>query len=389
MTLRPLTPLRYHHALAETLQALEPGLWNWFSSDSYGDDYAAAVRLELLRSTYRLPRSGHERLYALADDVAQRFEISAPITLYQAQDATALNASLVFVPDEVHIVLSGPIGEVLTEAELTALFGHELAHHMLVTTQGGIFRVAGELIENLARQGAPSHVQSALRLRRWTEIYADRGALAACGDLGVAVGCLVKVATGLRAVDPLAYLAQAEEAIGAGDASSRGLTHPEAFLRAVALKSWHDGESDARVSPLVEGPIELDTLDLLQQCALTDATRSLLGRVLAPAWMRTEATLAHARRYFPDAAFDAAEPAPPMTLPSGGASIAEYFAYVLLDAGLADPELEEDSLAHVAKIAGELDLRSVFSPVVRKELRRTATAYAELEARGCARTEQP
>jgi len=379
-----LRPLRFHETLADTLEALEPGLWRWFSSNSYGQKYADTVKIELLRSTYRLPRESNETLYAIGNEIARAFAIDAPLTLYQAQEDGALNAGLVFVPSETHVVLRGPVLQTLSEAELRALFGHELAHHKLWTERSGRFRTAESMIEHTAShaRSAPSHVQTALRQRRWTEIFADRGSLIACEDLSAAIGCLVKMATGLRQVDANAYLAQAEETIGANAGPSAGTTHPEAFIRAFALKSWAAGEDDPLLRALIEGPLDVEALDLLQQRELLLATQHLLNVVLAPHWMRTDATLAHARRFFPD--FDVGEAPANFRMPSSGDSVDEYVAYVLLDFGMVDTEIEEAALARVAHLARELGIATVFAKIARKEVRMSAANYAELERRGAA-----
>lgn len=379
---RELAPFPFHEALARTLEQNEPGLWRWFASDDYGKKYADNVKLELLRSTYRLPREAHESLYAIATETARALAVDVPLTLYQAQSDGALNAGLVFVPSEAHLVLRGPVLQTLSDAELRALFGHELAHHRLWTMQAGRFQVADALIEHIVRQPAfaPSHAQSALRQRRWTELFADRGSLLACDDVKAAVSCLVKMSTGLRDVDPTAYLAQASEALE-GAKKSEGVTHPESFIRAWALESWSSGEAEDRLRTLVEGPLELETLDLVQQEDLTLTTRRFVATVLAPEWMRTDATLAHARRFFVDATFDASTPKLD-ALPVGGTSLEEYFAYLLLDFALADPELEDQSLAHAAHLGRQLGLEDVLPKLARKELRLSAASYAALEKKG-------
>ncbi len=50
--------------LRDRLQQEERGRWQWFSSDSWAEDYAESVRLELLQSTYRMEEAGHAELYA-------------------------------------------------------------------------------------------------------------------------------------------------------------------------------------------------------------------------------------------------------------------------------------------------------------------------------------
>jgi hypothetical protein len=393
---KTLVPLPFHYALRDALRDLEPGQLRWFSSEAYGNKYRDSARLELLRSTYRMPRrDAHDKPYAIIEEVAKAFGIDCPATLYQAQEDGAMNAALLFVPDEVHVILRGPVVETLTELELRALFGHELSHHKLWTEEDGSFRVTGALIEHLASRAdsAAAHVQSALRYRKWTEIYADRGSFLACDDIAGAIGCLVKVSTGLREVNADAYLAQAEEAIAG--ATSLALTHPEPFIRAFALKAWASGtaENDAKVKALVEGARELDALDLVQQRELTKTTRAILDAILAPTFMRTETTLAHAKRFFTEATFGGRSKDSVLeALPANVAweeSIAEYVAYLLLDFGMVDPDIEELAMPHVARLAEVLDVRDVLRKLTKKELRLTAAAYGELERRGAGLAEAP
>lgn len=378
----PLTPLPFHDTLRLALRELEPGLWSWFSSDKFGKDYADNVRLELLRSTYRMPREQHALVYRLVDEIREAFGIEAPATLYQAQQDGPMNAALVFTPGELHVVFQGPVQTKLTEAELRALLGHELAHHKLWTERNGEYRVAGALIDDAAANGgAPSHVQSALRFRLWTEIYADRAGLLACDDLAAAVACLVKVETGLDHIDGTAYLEQAAEAIAAKDTKSEGRTHPETFIRAFALKSWATGGDFTAVERLVEGPVEIDALDLVQQRALARTTRRLVDAILAPARFRTEATLAHARRFFPDFSPTAAG-GDPLDFASAAESVAEYVAYVLLDFAMTDHDIEDLALAHVTALASSLGIKTSFRKIAKKELKLSLAALADLEDRG-------
>lgn len=376
---RSLSPLPFHRALADALETLEPGLFRWFASDTYGKKYEDNVRLELLRFTYRMPRDAHATLYAMSDEVSAAFGLDVPVTLYQAQEEGGLNAGLVFVPSEAHVVLRGPVLSTLSEAEQRALLGHELAHHVLWTAEARRYRTTDALIEHMTAHvhGAPSHAQSALRWRRWTEIFADRGGLVASDDLHATIGCLVKMTTGLREVDAAAYLAQAEEVVGKDERSSEGITHPETFIRAFALASWHGGKDDALLDRLVAGKREIDALDLVQQRELTRGTRRLVDDILAPGFMQTESTLAHARRFFPESMKEE-----PLTLAWDTDSLAEYVAYVLLDFGMADPDIEEIAMPHVVHLSERLGVASTLARVAKKELRMSAATFAELEREG-------
>jgi len=378
-----LTATAFHRGLRDALVAQEPGLFRWYSSDSYEAERRDRLGLELLRSSYRLSPETYERPYRLARDAAHNIGVDVPTVLYQLHQGEHANAGLWFARGEANVVVSGPLLESLDDAELTALFGHELAHHRLFTLEDGTFRVAAELIEaSAAHAGAGGvFIETALRNRRWTEIFADRGAAIAAGGIAPAIACLVKVGTGLARVSATDYLDQAREVIArlAGKDANKGETHPENAVRAVALELWHArGESaDDEIARLVEGVVTLETLDLVQQRELADHSRAVLDRVLAPAWMRTDATLAHARRFFPDYVWS--EPAarePPRAGP-----FTEYVAYVLLDFAVVDSSLGEVALARALTVAAELGARDAFTALARKELRATAAALSQLEER--------
>jgi Zn-dependent protease with chaperone function len=378
-----LLPTRFHRLLRDTLAAQEPGLVRWYASEAYEAERVTRLRLELLRTSYRLSVESHARPHRLAREAAQRIGVDVPIVLYQLNQGEHANAGLCFAKAEAHVVLSGPLLSSLDDAELTALFGHELAHHRLFTLEDGSFRVAAELIEaSASHAGAGTgFLEAALRNRRWTEIFADRGAALAAGGIEPAIACLVKVGTGLAQVSARDYLAQAREVVAnlADDDADKGDTHPETAVRAIALELWHaQGDAaDAEIAKLVEGSLVLETLDLVQQRAIAERTRALIDRLLAPAWMRTDATLAHARRFFHD--YEWSQPVAADAAAAG--TLDEYFAYVLLDFAIVDAALGEVGLARVLAVAAELELRDAVVALARKELKATASALAQLERR--------
>src|ERR1700756_4959775 len=105
----PLSPLRYHWAIRDYLKKEEPELWKWFSSNKVRQEHAETVRLDLLKSTYRLEAATQPQLYGLAEEVLGKLQFQAPVTFYQAHSGGGLNAALAFLPGEPHIILVGSI----------------------------------------------------------------------------------------------------------------------------------------------------------------------------------------------------------------------------------------------------------------------------------------
>ena len=325
-----LEPTSYHHRLRATLAEREPGLVRWLSSDAYEAEHADAMRLELLRSSYRLAPESHERPHRLARAAADALGVTVPVSIYQLHDNGTANAMLFFTPDAAHVALAGPLLANLADDELSALFGHELAHHLLWTIEDGAFRVCSTLVEQSAASGSTPFVEAALRQRLWTEVVCDRGA-ALASSTDAAIRCLVKVATGLGSVSATDYLAQAREIVAKTKGGPRGrATHPETAVRALALALWDERRASAEpeIGEMIDGPLVLESLDLVQREEVAGHTRAWIDRLLGPPWMRTEAALAHARAFFPEGAWPApgqperraAEPVP--------AGLEEYCAYV-------------------------------------------------------------
>jgi hypothetical protein len=387
-----LVPLPYLRDVAENLRQHEGELWAWFASRGFEEERAAKVRLDLLKATVRLDRQTHGALYAAADDAARRLGVAAPVTLYQARGDGA-NAALYYLPDEVHVVLEGAVTATLDEAELKALLGHELGHHRLLAGERGAYRVADELVASMAgaSRAEPSHVRTAHLFRLYAEAYADRAALTVTGALEPVVTCLIKIEAGLAQASASAYLAQADEIFSAAEPSTEGLTHPETFIRARALALWARGEAsaDEELRRMLEGPLALESLDLLGQRRLTALTRAVLGAVLAEPWMRSEAALAHARLYFPEAAGapEAGAPAPegaPLAAELAGvhASVRDYVCFLLLDFAAVDPSLEDVPVAHALRLAEGMGLRERLEELAHRELRVTKKALAALRQTG-------
>jgi Zn-dependent protease with chaperone function len=370
-----LKPLPYHEAIRAYLKAEQPETWNWYASNRVREEQAEAVRFDLLKSTYRVERPSQSEIYATAESVAQRLGLTVPVTVYQAQNPAGLNASLAYVPSDAHIVLHGPVCSKLAEGELRALLAHELSHLLLWQCCDGEYLVVDQVLAALSHDTLADtpHFASARLFGLYNEVFCDRGALAVVGDPLVVVSMLLKVHTELDDVSPESYLRQAEEILGRGPVRANELTHPEAFIRALALQLWATGapEADAKIAAMIEGPLSLDGLDLLGQKRAAGLTRRLVDAILAPRWMQTDLVLAHARLFFDDyAAPDSGEDLSlAEELRTDDAGMSDYYCYVLLDFVTVDRDLEELPLAAALTLVERLGLKDRFVEIAQRELR--------------------
>ena len=409
-----LQPLNYHLDVAGRLARLEPEGWRAFATAGERAELGG-LHAELARTAYRLDPQSHPRVGAAMAAAVAALGVEVPVTVHQLEGERQANAALLHHRQEVVVTLSGDLLERLTDPELAALFGHELAHHRLWTLDGGRFGTADRMLNALAADARTPEpfLETARRWSLATELFADRGALAACGDLQVTVACLVKVATGLREVDAAGYLRQADVADPA--AGSRGWTHPETVLRAWALQHWDTNRTDEQAATLLRPRIrpgrpdhdrpdhdrpdhdlpdpgfpDLECLDLADQEVLEQLTRRMVGAFLELGGSSSDLVLAHARAFFPDLQASATPPSEPV--PTAGASAAaaavqvpdatrRYLGYVLLDLATVDPDLQEHGLTAAGELAGRLGFGELFTDLVRLEL-----GDAPRSGRGGART---
>jgi Zn-dependent protease with chaperone function len=376
----------YHRAIVAHLQAAEPDLWHWFASTRKRLEEADAVRLDLLKSTYRLEHQAQSKLYDLANAIRESIGLTCNVTLYQAQMANALNAALAYLPGEAHVILTGPLANVLAESELRAVLAHELAHFLLYEESDGVYLVTSDLLRALAADAAagPTASESARLYALWTEIYADRWAYHVCGDMTSAIAALIKIETGLSEVSAESYLRQADEIFAKASAATDGVSHPEPYIRARALRLWAEQghEAQAEIERMIDGALSLHRLDLLGQVRAADLTQQFLQSLLSPGWYQTETVLAHAKRFFADFVIQ-----PDVTnaaslksaLDRGDSSLRDYFCYLMLDFATVDRDLGDVALSASIVLARRLGFDKRFAELAQKELTIGKKAFAKID----------
>jgi hypothetical protein len=379
----PIVPLPYHQRVVDLLRHEVPESWRWYAQIRQSAQVAEQNRIELLKCTYRLDRAAHAALYQRADTVAASLGLDAPITCYQAQGAGGgINASLWFQADEVHIVFHGQLLETLSPIEVDAVIAHELGHFRLWRCDDGVFGIADRLLAAIVDrpEAEACHVQT---FRRWnlaTEVFADRCSLLATGDIAAVVSTLVRVETGAATVDAKSYLGQAEEVLASGADRAQGSTHPECFIRAVALEAFRSrgAAAEPQVERLLVGPLDPSSLDVFGQRSCEGVTRQAIAAMLAPVWMRSTRTIAHARQFFPDEV-PGTDPNPTQAdFADASPGLRDYVCFLLLDFAAADGDLGEAALARALEVANRWGWADRLAELANRELKWKAKDLARL-----------
>lgn len=382
-----LAPFPFHVQLRDHFKQRER-TWKWFSGQQVKEEQATAHRTALLKNTYRLDPATFAKPYELAARAVKALNIDAQVTLYQQQNTSELNAGISIIGREAHIVLSGRLMELLTGNELLALLGHELAHYLFYALDDGDHEITTRVAYAIANDERTEdvHVETARLYSLYLELFCDRGAFQAAQDLEAVLGCLVKMHTGLAQVNTASYVQQAQEVIDADNTGSEGPTHPENYIRCLALHHWHTAPAEAqeKIERMVRGPLDINNLDIFRQKELQQLTHDLLQVAVKPQWINSTAMLALCRSYFPDLkrtpdAF-LTEPLREQVKQAADGT-RNYLCYVLLDVARCDTEQEEVPLGHVLEIVEQLELRTAFETILRKELKLGARELKQLKER--------
>ena len=383
---RLATP-RYHQQLRNHFETGEPELWSWFAETATSSsDSIDEAELELLKTAYRLDGSMHDVLTGFALLIAGRLDLTGTVTLYQELGTRERNARVLLLGEDIHVVFGGDVLELLDLGEQLAVLAHELAHVSLWQREDKAYWILDTLIHRLAADPSATEAvdETARRLRLHTEVFADAVASALVDDDNDVISSIVKVHSGLRTVDPEAYLRQAQQILEADPTSSRAWTHPELHVRVACLAALRAAEPDSIVARLIEGPDELDRVDLLGQLRLQELTGRVLGagrRVASSTAAQTGIELDEIDAYlnsFPLAVLDAAradaEPFADAAFEADEPSIRHLCAALLVDLALVPDGIATDlaALAPLAIEAERLGVASEFDKVVCRATSRTA-----------------
>jgi Zn-dependent protease with chaperone function len=202
--------------------------------------WKSVAKTELLGTAVKVTDQQFPRLYKIAARCADTLGIPQP-DVYVSPSAQ-LNAHTLGTDEDSYIVLNAAIVDHMSDAELTAIIGHECGHihnnHVVYSTALHYLSVAASFYIRWIVQPA------ILALQAWSrraEITCDRAALLCTRDLDVTMSALVKLGLGseklykeLR-IDE--YLKQLEEGRkGLGRVSEYFRSHPYLPKRVEALR---------------------------------------------------------------------------------------------------------------------------------------------------------
>ncbi len=372
-----LTALPYHQKVKDHFKS-QAKTWEYFAVNKNKEEQLQQFKTELLKNTYKFDPATDAFIYDKIAIVKEKLGLETlPVIVYQAQYTDELNASIVYLNNEAHIVFSGSVTRILDDEELLAVLAHELTHIKLYSMLEGDLEVADRIITSIANNynSEVSYFETARLFRLYTEIFCDRGAYAVIEKTGPVITSLVKTSTGLDKVNADSYLKQADE-IFANETGLKtvGISHPENFIRAKAIQLWHDKKelADEEIVKMIEGSVDLDQLDIFKQKDLAQLTRQFLQLFIKPGWFQSTMILSQAKQYFADFALDEKAlltEALVERIQTAHQSIRDYLGYVLLDFVLVDASLEEIPSGWAFQFAEDMGLKESYDAIIKKEMK--------------------
>jgi len=372
-----LKPFDYHIQLKEHFKRKKK-TWDWFAEKNNKEEQIQEFKSNLLKNSYRLDNKSHKELYHISNEICQTLSLDAEVTFYQQHNSIQLNAGISIINKEAHIVLSGNLLSLLDKDELKALLAHELSHYLFYKMENEEFEITQRIILALANdpRSEDSYIETARIFQLYQELFCDAGSLIVCKDYKVVIQTLVKMNTGLSKVNAESYLKQAKEIIMKDSEATQNISHPEAYIRSLALErlALNSEKEEISIKELIEGKLNLNKLDIFNQKELQELTHHLLQLVVKPNWINTPLVMNLCKQYFND--FFKNEKHKSIEefakeIEKVEDSVKTYFSYVLLDFAKVSHELELLPLAHTLEISEYLEIKNEYEKIVRKELKMT------------------
>lgn len=358
--------------------------WAWFLDKNVQKEQIESFKTDLLKNAYRIDPATETQWYGLLEKAKGKLNLSLPVTLYQSQQVDYNNGAIVYFENEAHLILSGSILKLLNPDELLALFGHELSHIHLNSVENGDFEVTNRIINAIANDYKSElfYHETARIFQLFTELYCDLGALKVTENLETVITTLVKIETGLEKVSAESYLKQADEILARIEAGSSGESHPEIFIRAKSLQllSNPNEENIKKIEEIVKGKLDLQLLTLFGKKEVYGITKNLIDLFTKPKWMQSENNIVLYRQYFAqynpnrelilDTDFKA-------KISNSKDNLKNYYAYILYDFSMSDPELKEIAIGHALDFSEQLELDSFLKTIIKKEQKLTEKTFKD------------
>lgn len=194
------------------------------------------------------------KLHSLMQEAAQILGVDAP-DLYVRQNPSPNAYTLAINGKKPFVVVHTSLIELLTPAELQAVFAHELGHlkceHGIWLTFANLLALSAIQLPGVGALLANSIESSVMRWVRSAELTCDRAALLVAQDAKVVMSVLMKLAGGSPSlahelnVDAFLEQARSYDKASRGsmgwflsNAQTRQLSHPLPVLRAREVDKW-------------------------------------------------------------------------------------------------------------------------------------------------------